>query len=120
MNNYQTRVYVAGALSANNVLDVHKHCGRMEKLSTEVFKAGFSPFCPASDRLFIIHDPEFEFTVEMFYEYSLAWLRVSDCLLLVPGFKYSTGTLKEIEEAHKLKIPVFETLEELKEYYRPH
>ncbi|MGD8707124.1 MAG: DUF4406 domain-containing protein [Nitrosopumilaceae archaeon] len=108
------RVYVAGAYSACNVLDVLKNIGKGEKLSLEVFKAGF---CPWHDKDFIIHDPDFEYTVDMFYNYSLAWLEVSDCVLLVPGWENSIGTKKEIEMAKELKLKIYYSLEDLKNDY---
>jgi hypothetical protein len=119
MNNYDIKVYIAGAYSADNVIDVLKNIGRGEKMAAKVFAEGFSPFCPWSDGIFITHNPKAHFEVEMFYKYSIAWLKVSDCMLLVSGWEKSKGTNKEIIIAEqKLKIPVFDTIDELKDYYK--
>ena len=37
----------------------------------------------------------------------MAWLEVSDAVVLVPGWEQSNGTKKEIEVAEKLGIPVY-------------
>jgi hypothetical protein len=107
------KVYVAGAYSANNVLDVLKNIGKGERLASDIFKLGFAPFCPMFDKEFIIRDPDFDYTIEMFYEYSIAWLLVSDCILLIPGWQNSKGTLEEIRIAESKGIPIFEKLEEI-------
>jgi hypothetical protein len=57
-----------------------------------------------------------DFTVDQFYEYSIAWLKVSDTMFLVPGWEQSKGTLKEIEIAESLEIPVFDDLDDLVKY----
>lgn len=112
------RVYVAGAYSSNNTIEVLKNIGKGEKLAAEVFLNGFAPFVPWSDRSFIFHFPEKEFDVKDFYKYSMEWLNVSDCVILVPGWEFSKGTLKEIEQADRLGIPVFKDIESMKNYYK--
>ena len=110
------KVYVAGKYSDDNVMDVLKNIGRGEQLSAEVFKHGFAPFCPWHDKDFVIRLPHAGLTKEMFYEYSIVWLKCCDCVLLVPGWETSSGTLEEIKIAKEIGIPVFETMEELIEF----
>jgi hypothetical protein len=118
MNNYNIKVYIAGAYSADNVIDILKNIGRGEKLAAEIFNCGFSPFCPWFDKSFIIHEPESDYKVEQFYEYSIAWLLVSDCLLLADGWENSKGTLKEIEIAKEMKKPIYYNIIELLDNYQ--
>lgn len=108
------RIYVAGPYSANNVLDVLKNIGHGQKVCAELFADGYAPFCPWHDRTFITDNPDGDFTVEQFYQYSLAWLSVSDAMLVLDGWQNSKGTIKEIEHANKLGIPVFFSYDELK------
>jgi hypothetical protein len=108
------RIYIAGAYSADNVIDVLKNIGRGEIVSAEVFRSGYAPFCPWHDKDFIIKHPDFDYKVDMFYKYSISWLEVSDAMLLVPFWSNSVGTIKEIEFCTENKIPVFESLEYLK------
>ena len=118
------KVYVAGAYSANNIIDCLKNIGRGEHYSAEIFMMGFAPFCPWHDADYVIKNWDKDFTVKMFYDYSMAWLDVSDCVFLVPGWENSKGTLAEIERAKELKLPVYTNLEDLKfgqmEYEKTH
>ena len=117
------RVYVAGLYSSNedgttDVLGVLKNIGRGEKWCADLFMAGFSPFCPWHDKSYVITHFDKDFTVEQFYKFSLDWLEVSDAIFLIPNINYtnSVGVTKEIERARKLGIPIFQTIEGLKEW----
>ena len=113
------RVYVAGAYSDDNVLGVLKNIGRGQYWASQLFFKGFAPFTPWHDKTFVTDNFDAEFTVDMFYEYSMEWLRVSDAVFVVPNehglknWQDSKGTLEEIRIAWELKIPVFYKLEEL-------
>lgn len=104
------RVYVAGPYSADNVLDVLKNIGRGEQVCADLFSQGFAPFCPWHDKSYVIDRPFDEFTVQQFYDFSMAWLRVSDAIFLIRGWEKSKGTLAEVEEAKRLCIPIFEDM----------
>jgi len=101
------RVYVAGSYSADNVIDVLRNIGRGEKACADLFAMGFAPFCPWHDKSYVMDRPDDDFTVQQFYEYSMAWLEVSDVVLVMPNSENSTGTQAEIERAGELEIPVF-------------
>lgn len=107
------RVYVAGPYSANNVIDVLRNIGFGEKMCSKLFSLGFAPFCPWHDKSFIIQNPEKDFTVADFYEYSVAWLEVSDAVLVIGDWRSSKGTINEIRYARSLEIPVMFTVNEL-------
>jgi nucleoside 2-deoxyribosyltransferase len=102
------RVYVAGPYSADNVLDVLKNIGRGEKMCASLFRQGFAPFCPWHDKSYVMDHFDDDFTVQQFYDYSMAWLEVSDAVFLIDGWEGSRGTLVEIARAKELKIPIFE------------
>ena len=111
------RVYVAGAYSADNVVGILNNMNKGIRLSTQVLLKGFSPFCPWLDFQFQLNLREDEtLTVDDYYRYSIDWLKVSDAVLLVPGWENSGGTLEEIRIANELSIPIFETFEELENY----
>jgi hypothetical protein len=108
------KIYIAGAYSADNVMDVLTNMRKGMRLSTEAFLAGFAVFCPWLDHQFVWQLREGEtLTIDNFYQYSLTWLSVSDAILLVPGYENSYGTQKELEKAKELGIPVFHTLQQL-------
>ena len=100
------RVYIAGPYSADNVLDVFENMRKGIKLSTRVFEYGFAPFCPWLDYHYSLAS-NMPFTVDDYYQYSMAWLEVSDAVLLVDGWRESRGAMAEVDRAYKLGIPVF-------------
>lgn len=111
------RIYVAGPYSADNVIDVLKNIGRGEKACAELFSKGFAPFCPWHDKSYVTDNPDSDFTIDQFYQFSIAWLVVSDAVLLVDGWENSKGTLAEVEIASKNGIPVFINTTDLIEYF---
>jgi len=112
------KVYVAGAYSADNVLDVLRNIGRGQFYAARLFMMGFAPFCPWHDKDYVFQNFDASLTVKMFYEYSMAWLEVSDALFLVPGWENSKGTKAEIEKAKELGIPIFDHLLSITKHFR--
>lgn len=109
------RIYIAGAYSGPNVITILDNMRRGMRLSTEVFLAGYAPFCPWHDFLYhlVLMEGE-QLTIDEYYRYSLAWLVVADSVLVVPGYEQSKGTAEEIMIAHTAGIPVFYSIDELK------
>lgn len=115
------RVYVAGLYSRNkqgemaNVIEVLDNMRVGMRVATEVFLAGYAPFCPWVDYHFMLMLREGEkLEIEDYYAYSLAWLEKSDALLVLPGWESSPGTVRERDRSVELGIPVFYSLEALK------
>jgi hypothetical protein len=116
MEAHPIRVYVAGAYSADNVLDVLHNIRRGIRMSTKLFIMGYAPFSPWLDYHFLLQVSEEEaadITVEMFYQYSIAWLAVADALLVLPNSESSVGTQREITKAKELGIPIFYHIRDL-------
>ena len=110
-------VYVAGAYSAPDVMNMLANMDRGIELATECLEAGFAPFAPWLDFLFCIRGRRF--TKQQLYAYSLEWLRRADAVIVVEeGWELSRGTLVEIEEARRLGNPVFWSLAELRTWAR--
>lgn len=108
------RVYVAGPYSSDNVIGVLDNIRNGMRAATELFLAGFAPFAPWFDFHFHLNLRDGEtLSVEDYYQYSLAWLEASHAMLVLPGWENSKGTLKEIDRAHELGIPVFYNKENL-------
>lgn len=105
------RIYVAGKYSADNVISVLNNIHDGTKMSVEVLKAGYSPFCPWLDYQFQFYDKTL--TVDDYYRYSMAWLEVSDAMLVLPNSENSKGTQKEILRAIELGIPIYRNLKEI-------
>jgi hypothetical protein len=107
-------IYIAGALSdsaVNYLYNVHK----MMEVAESVRREGFSVYVPAIDLLMGI---KFGYKYyEDYFNNSQPWLVKADGVFLVPGWKQSTGTKREIDLAYKNNIPVFEQLNSMIEYY---
>jgi hypothetical protein len=112
------RVYVAGAYSADNVVDVLRNIGRGEWYAAKIFMMGLAPFCPWHDADYVVKNWDQPLSVDMFYNYSMAWLEVSDVVFLVPGWEESKGTAAEIERARELGIPVVDSFRALRKAAR--
>lgn len=116
------KVYVAGAYTDDTVIGILRNIGRGQAWASLVFRSGMAPFCPWFDKEFVINQYIADYDVKDFYEYSLAWLRASDAVFIVPNEKGlrdwqdSKGTLAEIKEAERLGIPVFYSFEGLLEW----
>ncbi len=112
------RVYVAGAYSADNVINVLGNMRRGIKLSVEVLKHGMAPFCPWLDFQFGLHR---EFSLQTFYDYSIAWLKAADAMIVVPeGYVASIGTQRERWVAMEMGIPEFFSIERLLDWKKQH
>ena len=99
-------IYIAGAYSADNVTKILRNIREGVKLAEKVFATGkAAPFCPWLDWMYeIFGDHE----VDLYYQYSLAFLARADVLLIRrDGAKASNGTQQEIEYAKKYGIPIF-------------
>ena len=118
------RVYVAGAISNPDVTQVYNNKRRMKQLGKDVSVAGYSPFVPCLDEELhhLMNDNENDMACScgFYYPRSMAWLEVSDAVVLVRGWENSIGTQKEIERAKELGIPVYNSLQELIDSDIPH
>jgi hypothetical protein len=102
------RVYVAGPYSADNVITVLDNIRRGQRMSTRVMLAGYAPFCPWIDFHFqlMLRGGE-KLTVKDYYQYSMAWLEVSDVMLILPNYETSSGTIAEVNRGLELNKPVY-------------
>jgi hypothetical protein len=107
------RIYIAGPYSANNVMDVLKNIREGIRISTEVMKMGYSPFCPFMDFHFVLADIGNELKLEDFYRYSMDWLAVSDAILMTGHWTESKGCVDELNFAKQNKIPVFYSISDI-------
>jgi len=108
------RVYIAGAYNADNVVSVLDNMRRGMRAATEVLLKGYAPFVPWFDYHFnlMLRECE-ELLLTDFYDYSIAWLEVSDAVLALPSCGGSNGAQMELERAEELGIPVFYSLLDL-------
>lgn len=99
------KVYVAGAYSANNIMDVFSNMRRGQHVAYKVIKAGMAPFVPWFDYQFSLIGP---MEIKEYYEYSIAFEKCCDCVLVIrENLEGSNGTAREIEIAKSMGLPIF-------------
>lgn len=109
------KVYVAGPLRAKEFSQTIKNISKLMEIGEEVRLNGFATFVPALDLLMGIKFGDYEMGDYM--DNGLAWLSASDALLLTGDWDLSAGCLAELDLAEELDIPVFFTIESMKEYF---
>jgi hypothetical protein len=102
-------VYVAGPFTGKSSWDIEGNVRRAEGLALEVAKLGAMPLCPHTNTRFF-HGT---ITNEFWYDGTLELMRRADAIILIEGWQGSHGTGRELEEAKKKGIPVFEHLNKL-------
>lgn len=111
------KVYVAGAMSADNILMMLNNIHDGIKLGSELLKLGFAPFVPHFDIFFKIQNGvDFDVPMQYYYDYTMEWLKASDCVLVCPNYVNSVGTKNEIKRAEELGIPVYFNITDLCEH----
>lgn len=103
------KIYVAGPYTKGNVEEnVNKAIDLADKLS----KIGFMPFVPHLLHFWHLrHELTYDFCCELDNEYLL----VCDALIRIPG--ESAGSDAEEKLAYTNNIPVFYTIEDVKQYF---
>jgi len=109
-------VYVAGAYKAPTSWQREQNVRRAENAALEIAKLGASPLCPHTNTRFF----EGECTPEFWYEATMELLRRCDAIFVIGSdWQQSEGTVREVEEATRLKKPVFFSLWALEQWVNP-
>lgn len=109
------RIYIAGSYSGNT-LEFLDNIRRGIRAGTKLLLKGYAPFVPWLDhQLFLQLREDESISVETIRNYSLEWLKVSDCVLVLPNSEGSAGTKEELRVAKELGIPVYYRVEDLEE-----
>ena len=89
-------IFVSGRYSANNPIDMFDNMREGIRVSSKLLQLGFAPFCPWVDFHFhlVLKDREI-LTIQDYYHYSIAWLKKSDAILMLKGWRESKGALME-------------------------
>lgn len=112
------RVYVAGPYRCSGKCGVDlDHMRKGLNMGMDVLLAGYSAFIPWFDFVLKLIGRGEEIETKHFQAYCMEWLKVSDIILLMPGWENSSGTLAEIETAKELGISIVYSLEELQEKF---
>lgn len=98
------RVYVAGPYVQG---DVVVNVKRAIEAGERLLDAGYWPFVPHLSHFWHLLYPHVR---ETWLDYGLSWLKVCDAVVRLPGA--SDGADLEVMEAVRLRIPVYDGLEE--------
>ena len=108
-------VYVAGPISAGNVIDFLTNIRRGLRLTREVILAGFSAFPTFADFMISLQG---RVPLEAYYRSSMGWLERADAVVVqIQGCESSKGTQAELARARELNIPISRTVKEMVEHY---
>lgn len=99
------RVYIAGPYSADTVIGMLGNIRRGIQIAAQLMDEGDAPFCPWLDHQYGL---QCELPLSAYQGASMAWLEVSEAVVLAPGWERSTGTAAEIVRARRLGIPIYD------------
>lgn len=99
-------VYVAGAYRGGTAWDVELNIRRAECCALEILRRGAVALCPHTMYRYFDKSVPDDFVLGGL----LQLLERCDAMFVVEGYQDSAGTLKEIEHAEQLGIPVIGTL----------
>ncbi|GAH10916.1 unnamed protein product, partial [marine sediment metagenome] len=102
--------YICGPYRAATEHGVVENIRRAEAVAIQVWQAGYVALCPhMNTRLFGGLCPD-----DTWLQGDLELLRRCDGVVLVLGWEASMGACGEIKEADRLKIPIYNTVDEIK------
>ena len=102
------RVYVAGPFNGRNVQETQRNIRRGLHYSDMVMNEGMSP-----DGHWEFWDRGIRQAIKNMYEMNHAWLAVADVMLVVKGWEDCQETVREINLAKGVDIPIFYSFDEL-------
>lgn len=105
-------VYIAGPFRGKNHWEVENNIRRAEALALDVWRLGVAVICPHTNTRFFDGAADDSIWLEGDKEL----LRRSDALMLTPDWEKSSGARAERQTAIDNHIPVFDTLESLKNW----
>ena len=112
------KIYIAGPYTpkTDNVHDApriaHQNVRKAIIAALKLIKKGHYPFVPHLSHFMHLENDE---PTESSYwvDYDLKWLEACDAILLLPGWEESSGARREYEEAKKLGLKVYFSVDEV-------
>lgn len=98
------RVYIAGAIQGKDIIETLDNIRIALELEAELISEGYAVFCPHRDYQVFLSAGEHKITKEMIQANSMAWLEVSDEVVLTDNQRNinSEGTRKETANKNRL------------------
>lgn len=104
-------IYIAGPYRAESLAEIQHNIFEARIYAEDIWQLGHFAFCPhlnSANMDGLVPD-------EVFLAAGLLMIEKCDAVYVVHGFRKSKGTLAEIAHATKLGIPVYYSIEKLKE-----
>jgi nucleoside 2-deoxyribosyltransferase len=108
------QIYVAGPYTANDSWSLEKNIRSAEEISFQVFSLRAVAVCSHTISRYFFGTLNEEFWLEA----TMNMLSRCDAMVVVEGWKKSSGTLGEIKYAAENDIPIFYSVEELAEWLK--
>ena len=97
-------VYVAGPFRAETAWGVERNVRVAEEIAYMLWMNGIYALCPHTNTRFF----NGEGSDHLWIQGTLEMLRRCDAVVLCPNWMSSEGTIGEVAEAQRLKLPIFE------------
>lgn len=97
--------YVAGPYRADSVWLKVQNIRKAEEISARLWYYGWVPLCPHKNAE--LFEGAYGLDHEVFLKGDLVLLSQCAIVVVIPGWRYSPGTLKEIEYAKELGKPIY-------------
>ena len=107
-------IFIAGPFRAPTPWEVEQNVRRAESLALEVWRFGAACICPhMNTRHFQDAAPD-----AVWLDGAVEMMKRCDAVLLVPGWEHadSAGTRNEIQQAQEHGLPIFETIDSLRDW----
>ena len=114
------RIFISGPITPRGkrvdtdhpAIEYILNCRDMIEASNELMRKGWATYCPALDFLnFLLAGTDLP--VEDIFKIDLAWVEVSDAMLMVGNWEKSKGSVAEHEMAKKLQLGIYYSLDEV-------
>lgn len=109
-------VYVAGPFSGGDDIEIEANIVAAERVGKPLVELGVMPVIPHSNGRAFKHIGEYQFWIDG----TLELMRRCDAVLLTPDWERSSGARGEVATATKLRLPVFERIEQVKAWLAGH
>ena len=103
-------IFIAGPFRGKTHWDVLQNVRKAEETALKVAEFGAMPLCPHNNS----RNFDGLLTDKFWLEGTLELLRRCDGVIMGEGWQSSTGSINERNEAGKLEIPIFYSLDKLK------
>lgn len=110
------RIYIAGKYNDTDIVKCLSNIRKGIDMAGKLMGMGFAVYCPFLDFQIGLTVNGSGFGKEVYQANSMAWVEVSNALLVLPGWETSGGTKREISRAQALGIPVFFDVEGVVEW----